>query len=347
MPGVGGGEMSEEQAATTLPEQTETNSRGTPSDGLARLKAAQQKAQAGAGGVLETADQSSYEPLTESNPEAGTYRLVGGYLDENGELHKEVEIEAMSGHEEDMLGNRKIPVVLRLNGVLSRVVKRLGTITDRGTISRAVNDMPLGSRQHLLVCMRITSHWMTEKDVYKFLAKCPRQTCQEEDNYQVDLLSLEHYEPEDPSRQHYEVQLPYSGDKVSWRVLPGEWDHALDLMRRKEPNEYLTHAIMSRLLSVNGKHVSLSISDVLSNDLKKVKTNRRSIEVKKMSKDWKTGDRDFLRASFLEHEPGIDTDIQCECDSCGNKFTIPLDVAQESFFFPQATSMRSKTRSFI
>lgn len=322
---------------------------GTPSPQLERLRAAIDKGKAEGGGIIQMDETPEYETLTDAQPEAGVYNLVGGYIDRDGELHKEVEIEAMGGEEEDLLGNRRIPIVLRLNSILSRVVKRLGTITDRGLIARAVSDMPLGTRQHLLIAMRVTSHWLSEKDLYKFQARCPR--CRKEDDYTINLLALEHYEPEDPSKQLYEVELPYAKVKAEWRVLPGEWDHALDILGRNKEfaSDFLTHAIMARIVSVNGEKIDLSITDVLTPDKKKVKLSKRAQQVMKWAKKAKSVDRDTLRASFLEHEPGVDTDIECECknERCGATFTVPLDLGQESFFFPQTTSMRSKTRSSI
>ena len=322
---------------------------GTPSSQLDRLRRAAERSKM-EGGILEVeSDLPDYETLTRAKPEAGVYSLVGGYLDDDGTLHKEVEIEAMGGEEEDLLGDRKIPIVLRLNSILSRVVKRLGTITDRGQIARAVADMPLGTRQHLLIAMRVTSHWLSEKDEYKFLARCPR--CRRESQHSINLLALEHYEPEDPSKQIYEVMLPYSKEKVEWRVLPGEWDHALDVLSRNKEmaTDFLTHAIMARIVSVNGEQVELSVTDVLTPDKKKAKLSKRAMSVLKWAKKSKSVDRETLRASFLENEPGVDTDIECECDNerCGATWSVPLDVGQDAFFFPQTTSMRSKTRSSI
>ena len=320
---------------------------GTPSSQLERLRSAVEQGKIQGGGIIE--EGSEYETLTDAQPEAGVYNLVGGYIDRDGNLHKEVEIEAMGGHEEDLLGNRSVPIVLRLNSVLSRVVKRLGTITDRGEIARAVTDMPLGTRQHLLVAMRVTSHWLSEKDLYRFTARCPR--CRKEFEYSINLLTLEHYEPEDSSKQIYSCELPYSKSKVEWRILPGEWDHAMEVLGQKKElsSDYLTHAIIARVLTVNGERIDLSISDILAPDKRKVKLTPRAKQVIKWAKDLKVVDRDTLRAQFLKYEPGIDTDVECECKSerCGASWNITLDLGQESFFFPQATSMRSKTRSSI
>jgi hypothetical protein len=322
---------------------------GVPSPQLERLRDAVEKSKADGSGIIQVDNAPEYETLTTAQAEAGVYSLVGGYIDRDGVLHKEVEIEAMGGDEEDLLGNRNIPIVLRLNAILSRVVKRLGSITDRGMIARAVSEMPLGTRQHLLIAMRVTSHWLSEKDLYRFTARCPR--CRQESEHAINLLSLEHYEPEDPSKQLYELELPYSKEKVQWRVLPGEWDHALDVLARNKEmaSDFLTHAIIARVISVNGEKVDLSVTDVLTPDKRKAKISKRAQQVIKWAKRAKVVDRDRLRAHFLENEPGVDTDIECECKSerCGATWSVPLDLGQEGFFFPQATSMRSKTRSSI
>lgn len=321
---------------------------GAPSSHLERLRNAVEESKVKGGSIIQADnDLPEYETLTNAQAEAGVFSLVGGYVDRDGVLHKEVEIEAMGGEEEDLLGNRKVPIVMRLNAILSRIIKRIGTVTDRGEISRAVAEMPLGTRQHLLVCMRVTSHWLTEKDVYRFSARCPR--CRRESEYTVDLLSLEHYEPEEPEVQVREVELPYSKTKVAWRVLPGEWDHVLDVLGRNKDvaSDFLTHAIAVRAVSANGEHISLSVGDVLSPDKTRMKLNKRAQSVFKWAKKLKAVDRETLRARFLEGEPGVDTDISCECkhERCGAEWSITLDLGQESFFFPQTTLTRSKMKS--
>jgi len=320
---------------------------GTPSPQLERLRAAAEKGKTEGGGIIQVNEAPEYETLTDAQPESGVFSLVGGYLDRDGVLHKEVEIEAMGGHEEDLMGNRKIPIVLRLNSILSRVVKRIGGITDRGDIARAVSEMPLGTRQHLLIAMRVTSHWLTEKDLYKFNARCPR--CKRESPFTSNLMSLDLYEPDDPSKQLHEVELPYSKSKAQWRILPGEWDHALDVLARNKEmaSDFLTHAIIARIVSINGEAIDLSVTDVLTPDKRKAKLSKRAQQVIKWAKAAKSVDRETLRAAFLEHEPGVDTDIECECknERCGAEWTVTLDLGQEGFFFPQTTSMRSKTRS--
>lgn len=321
---------------------------GAPSPQLERLRQAVEESKVKGGSIIQSeSDLPEYETLTSAQAEAGVFSLVGGYVDRDGELHKEVEIEAMGGEEEDLLGNRKVPIVLRLNAILGRIIKRLGTVTNPGEISRAVAEMPLGTRQHLLVCMRVTSHWLTEKDLYRFTARCPR--CRRESEYTVDLLSLEHYEPDDPSAQTHEVELPYSKTKVIWRVLPGEWDHVLDVLGRNKElaSDFLTHAIAVRAVSANGENIVLSVSDVLSPDKTRVKLNKRAQSVFKWAKKLKSVDRETLRARFLEGEPGVDTDISCECkhERCGAEWSITLDLGQESFFFPQTTLTRSKMKS--
>ena len=64
------------------------------------------------GGVLDTSE--GYEQLTEGAPEIGVYTIVGGYLDDEGKLHNQVQLRAMSGHEEDLLSNDAVPFFVRM-----------------------------------------------------------------------------------------------------------------------------------------------------------------------------------------------------------------------------------------
>ncbi len=59
-----------------------------------------------------------------------TYRLPGGYVDEDGTLHREAELAPLSGHEEELLADQggHASAVL-VTPLLSRCVRRIGTIS--------------------------------------------------------------------------------------------------------------------------------------------------------------------------------------------------------------------------
>lgn len=297
------------------------------------------------GGILDTGD-SGYNALTAGSAEKGIFTIVGGYVDEEGTVHKEIEMRAMSGHEEDLLGNRAVPVTQRMTGIMSSCVTRIGTITDRGQISKAVYKLPTGSRTHLLICLRRVTHWKKTKDIYDMEVRCPNQRCQKVGSYAVHLGELETWEMADPAKLQYDLKLEDSGSEVIWKVPTGAEDQVLAVVADSSSEaEILTYAILVRLVTVDGKRVEMGISDFLNHNHKKLqlspKTQKQVLWVKNLS----VGDRETFREAFEMNEPGVDTELDFECKFCHRDFLGALNVAQETFFFPSATRRRSKRRS--
>lgn len=315
--------------------------KGTPS---ARLKQAMDKAKSQGGGILDQKD-TSYEPVTDPVPERGIYELVGGYVDDDGVLHNEVELDAMGGDEEDLLGNQSIPFMKRMDSIMASCCRRIGTITDPAGIQQAIREMPSGTKTHLFISLRITSHWKTQKDLYEMEIRCPDRTrCGKIGYYKISLLDLELYQPEDPTQMIHEVTLPYAEQVAKWKTLTGREDHVLTMLGDASESEQLSFAILVRLVELGGQDVRLSPSDILSSNGKKVKLNKKASDLLRVIKKMKAADRDLLRGEFMDHEAGVETEIEVECDHCNMEFLGRLDVAQESFFFPQVTSRRSKRR---
>jgi len=337
------------QSSTQSSSQSSTKERGIPSKSL---KEAMEKGKATGRGIAVDQGDGDYERSTKASPEKGIFSLIGGYLDDEGELHKEVELRAMTGHEEDMLGNRGVPMIQRMDSVMGNCTQRLGNITDKGAIHRAIKRMPSGTRTHLLICQRIAGHWKTEKDVYEMEVRCPaRNSCGKIGYYKMSLLDLDLHEPEDPAQMMHKATLPYSGDEIEWHVMTGMEDQIMQAVSDSGvggESSALSYSILVRLRSWNGEDVNLDMRDFVTSGKKpKLKLSRNAKQWLMVVKNLVTGDRDHLRGEFEDKEPGIEVDVEIECQHCGLEYVARLDVNQEAFFFPRATSTRSKRKSFI
>ena len=321
-----------------MEEQNQPEAVGTPSRGLQEVL----DGASGIGGILD--ESPGYEPITEGAPEEGIFTLVGGYVDPDGTVHNEVHLRAMGGHEEDLMGNRNVPIIQRMNGILSNCIVRLGDITEKGKFANAVHKMPSGSRTHLLIALRRTSHYKTEKDIYEMDLECPNGNCEHVGHYKVDLSELELYDWPEPGKMEYDTKLPYSGETVTWHFITGAEDHYLAELATASEAEFLSFAILVRLTAWDGVDCRLFSSDILDSNGKKIRLSRKAKELLLRVKNLSTGDREALRAQFLDHEPGVDTELEIECEKCHREFTGRLDVTQRAFFFPRATSARSKRR---
>jgi len=323
--------------------------RGTPSKSL---KEAMERGKSSGRGIAVDEGGSDYERITNASPEKGLFTLVGGYVDDEGELHNEVELRAMTGHEEDMLGNRGVPMVQRMDSVMGNCTLKVGALTDKGSIHRAVQRMPSGSRTHLLICQRIAGHWKTEKDVYEMEVRCPaRNTCGKIGYYKLNLLDLDLFEPEDPTQLLHKTVLPYSEDEVVWHTMTGTEDRIMQAVSDAGvggESSALSYSILARIREWNGEGVSLDMRDFVTSGKKpKLKLSREAKELLLRVKNLVTGDRDHLRGEFEDKEPGVEVDIEIECQHCGLEYVARLDVNQEAFFFPRASSTRSKRRLSI
>ena len=286
-----------------------------------------------------------YERLTDAAPEQGIYHIVGGYLDDAGEVHSEVHLRAMSGVEEDLMGNRSVPMMDRLNSILKSCTHRIGSIVDQGQIVQAIDRLPTGSRAHMLLCLRITSHWKRHKSIFSMQARCPYRGCEQRSSYDVDLLTVETYDMPHPMvREHVVADLD-CGQSVKWRVAATPQEKVLQLVSGLDEISALTYAILTRLVAVDDEDVRLSASDFLTPDHKKLKLSPKAKEMFAWAKKLSVGDRDALRDSFLDEEPGIEDEIDFTCNHCHREFTRVLDIMQETFWFPSLTSRRLKTRS--
>ena len=323
--------------------------RGTPSPGLAEvLKGAKTVSE---GGIID--DSPGYEPLTVGVPERGVFKIVGGYLEEFEDgrpsvLHNEVEMRAMSGHEEDLLSNDSVPFFRRMTGILAQCCVRIGTLTSRADIIKAINGLPAGSRQHLLVCLRRTSHWRQTKDIYDMNVECPK--CEKDSLHKVDLSRLGLFESPEPRRRIFEETLPESGQKVVWHITKSEEDEIISAVVKHEGArpELLTWSILIRVKALNGTPIDVRADDCVdpSNGQLRKPLPSKILELRQFLKNLNTGDRQYLRDRFMEYEPGIDTDLEFVCPKCRKEFHGTLDLGQRSFFFPSETRTRSNRRSF-
>lgn len=312
--------------------------RGTPSRSLQEIAAQSD--------IVDTSE--GYEGLTEAAIEKGIFHIVGGYLDDEGVVHNEVHLRSIGGEEEELLPNRSIHILDRLNTIVSNCITRFGTITNPGEITQAVNRLPMGSRIHLLISLRRLSHWKRRKDIFDMEdVRCPVTTCKKLGDHAVDLGTLEIFEMPEPTKREYEVKLLDSEITVTWRVASTAQERILSVVNDQDENMYLHYAILVRLVSLGEDDARLGIVDILTSDKKKLKLSKKAQALLQQVRKMTTGDRDDLRASFIANEPGVDTELEFKCKYCHNTFKGELDVGQESFWFPSATSRRSKTRSSI
>ena len=311
-------------------------SRGQPSQALVES------------GALDGGEGGKYEPITEAAAEIGEFTLIGGYVDDVGVVHRDVKIRSMSGDEEDMLSNRGIHILDRMGSILGSCIERLGTITDKGQIAQAVHRFPMGTRTHALICLRRTTHWKRNKDIYTMDVRCPIKDCEKIGSYGVNLAELDMHDMPQPEKRVYELKLQDSGHEIAWRVATTPQERVLEVVSgMSDESRLMTFMVMVRLETINGKEVRLGLGDMLTEDKKKLRLSKRAQELFDLVRKLTVGDREDIRSDIADKEPYIDTDLDFECTHCHRPFRGGLDIGQDSFFFPSTTSKRSKMKSSI
>jgi hypothetical protein len=236
----------------------------------------------------------------------GVFELPCGYLDpETKELVTEVQVREITGNEEDMLASNKVPPGQKISSLLSGCVVRVGEVTDRGKLSRMVQQLPMGDRVYLIFCIRR----VTLGDELPVREACPE--CKVKSLFMVDLgMDLEIKKMEDPTQRVFDFTLP-SGPEVRLRVSTGADEERMAKLARQNRMDSISQAILMRLELLGGEKPTLP-----------------------MVKNLGMRDRNFIREKFQEVEGGVDTGLDFVCPSCGNEWRKELDLSASGFFFP-------------
>lgn len=109
----------------------------------------------------------------QERPAEGIFVLPGGYVDENGISHVEVELASLSGNEEEFLASvpPSAPSASVVTGLLTRCIKRIGAL-ERIKAS-LVRDLLVGDRDYLILKLRE----MTLGEKLEAILHCPNSGC--------------------------------------------------------------------------------------------------------------------------------------------------------------------------
>lgn len=238
----------------------------------------------------------------------GTFTLPCGYIDPaTNDLHVDVDIREIRGHEEDMLGSDKVPPGKKMDMLLAGCVTRIGPITDAGQIKSIIRRLPIGDRTYLLFAVRR----VTLGDEMPVREKCPE--CDTTTLFQIDLSELEVKEMEDRRKRIFDVALPSKGS-ARYRTSTGEDADRTQQIVKKGKVDAISLMMMMRLELLNGEAPTLA-----------------------SLKNLGMRDRQHLRQAMNADEGGVDTSLELECPSCGHEWEKELNVGAQAFFFPSAT----------
>jgi len=231
-------------------------------------------------------------------------KLPMGYAD-NGTLADEIELRAMTGLEEDILSDDKLPMSRRLNDIIFNCTERISTVTDKEQIRKMIPKLSTDDQTLILISLRAIS----VGNNYRYEVEC--SSCDSIIQIDLALDSLQVRPGKGKEGRIAEVILP-SERKAKIRPMLIE-DSARTESMRIEGEGRVSMSIWMRLVELDGKP-NPTLEDV---------------------KGLLYADRVYLREAFDQLEGGVESELRIKCDHCGKLFKSYLDIARIEFFSPK------------
>jgi len=275
--------------------------------------------------------------LREPKSTIGVFELPCGYLDASGVLHTEVLLNEISGRDEDMLANDKIPANKKMNQLLTSCIARIGSITDKGAIASIVPDLLVGDRVFLVLAVRRVSLG----DDYPYKDTCP--SCEKESLMSINLSELDIVKMSDPKKRVFDARMP---SKAAIKAWANDGEDVPEPERSNPTGRTVRFKMLTgRDEEKAGKGTSgpESISVLLGLRILMLDDKPPTIED---LQNLTMSERSYIRdVVFRAGDGGVDTTLDVTCPQCAHEFKRELDIAQMGFFFPSAARKNSKTRS--
>lgn len=286
--------------------------------------------------TTDTLEMMTASQVQEPKSSIGVFELPCGYLDAAGVLHREVLLSEITGREEDMLANDKVPAQRKMGQLLIACIQRLGSLTDKKDIAAAVPELLVGDRVFLLLAVRRVSLG----DEYPYRDKCPE--CEKESLMNIDLSTLDIIKMPNPKQHIYDAQMPSraackawantgevpepekskpTGRMVRFRMMKGKDEEQVGKVSGKE--DAISKLLQIRVELLDGKPPEVS-------------------DFQSMTMAERLYMRDGL---FRQQDGGVETTLEVECPLCGAEYERELEIGQTGFFFPSQARRSLKTKS--
>lgn len=243
-----------------------------------------------------------------------TCLLPGGYVDEGGALHREVELVPLSGREEAFLADSRKPAsAAMVTAVLSRCIRRIGTISPIS--EETARKLLVADRQYLLLRLREA----TFGDQVQATVPCPWPDCGKRADIDFSMNDIPVSESQDKGPT-YTMELSPEAMSIGDR---GEECREI-IFRLPNGGD---QEVISPLISKNG---ASALSMLLGRCIQRIGSLSIDTEQELITR------LSPLARLEIEREmervaPKVDLTIGVDCPECGRAFLVPFDL--QDFFF--------------
>ena len=244
--------------------------------------------------------------------------LPGGYIDETGQLHKEVGLVPLSGREEELLVSTAARGgAAQVSAVLSRCVKHVGTIDV--ITEDLMRQLLVGDRQYLMLKLRE----FTFGERVQAIVTCPWPGCATnvDVNFNISDIPIKDAklsshihkcELSDPSKTETET--------VCFRLPNGDDQEVLANLLN-ENDAVASTQMLSRCIQSIGETISPGLEQV---------------------RDLSSQVRNQIEQHMQNLAPDVELTMEAICPECQRSFTIPFDL--QEFFFGELKTSRELLR---
>ena len=242
-----------------------------------------------------------------------TCLLPGGYVDEAGAVHRSVELNPLSGREEEFLADSGKPAsATHVTAILSRCIRRIGTISP---ISEEVaRDLLVADRQYLLLKLRE----VTFGDQVQATIFCPWPDCGKKVDIDFSIEDIPVIESEDKGPT-YKMELPPEA-----AFIGNHGEEYREIIFRL-PNG-LDQEVISPLVSENEDRALTMLLERCIQSIGPVKDPgdeliSRLPPIARME----------IERQMEVVAPKVELTMAADCPECGREFATPFDI--QGFFF--------------
>jgi len=248
-----------------------------------------------------------------------TCLLPGGYWDAAGVLHRQAQLTALTGREEELLADKAVCAAAAATAVLARCVRRIGTVEP--VTQEVARELLVGDRQYLLIKIR----QLTFGDRVEAVVRCPWPDCGEsvDIDFTISEVPMKNagaragfYDAELSPEAAAASGLGPGAVRARFRLPNGGDQEALAPLLARNEAEALTRLLCRCVCGIGA-------DDSASEEQVRNLSPEARVQI----------EREMEKAA-----PGVDLTLEAKCPQCARAFPVPFDA--QDFLLGEARQSR-------